>query len=77
MRNFAGLRSVFEKVTASFERQLERIGAIDFQGLEIKSWNFSIQAPLLSQYRKKFDHILVDEFQDTNDVQTGVDSQAL
>ncbi|OQA62297.1 MAG: ATP-dependent DNA helicase PcrA [bacterium ADurb.Bin270] len=65
------LRSVFKKVTASLERQLERIGALDFQGLEIKVLELLDSSPeALDHYRKKFDHILVDEFQDTNDAQT-------
>ncbi|PIR26234.1 MAG: hypothetical protein COX62_00045 [Deltaproteobacteria bacterium CG_4_10_14_0_2_um_filter_43_8] len=43
---------------------------IDFQGLELKTLELFEQRPEVPQYfQNKMKHILVDEFQDTNDVQ--------
>jgi len=52
-------------------RAMERIGCIDFQELEVKTFELLTKVPSVREaYQKKFEHILVDEFQDTSDIQS-------
>ncbi len=68
---FDAMRSVFNDVSAALSARFARLGAIDFQELEILVLTlFDSHPEVLEQYRRRFGHILVDEFQDTNDLQT-------
>ena len=58
------------RVYSAYEAACERAGVVDFaelllRSLELLRNNQDIQ----SHYRKRFQHILVDEFQDTNSIQ--------
>jgi len=65
------LSEVWSRVAQNLSSHFERIGALDFQELEIKALQLFDEHPeVLEGYRKKFRHILIDEFQDTNDLQT-------
>lgn len=67
----SALKSLFERSELRLSKHYERINAIDFQDLEIRALKLLAENnDILTQYRKKFRHILVDEFQDTNDIQT-------
>ena len=56
-----------EKLLAQFDQT----GSLDFQELEIRTLSLLEKNPdVLKAYRKRFKHLLVDEFQDTNDIQT-------
>ncbi len=58
------------KVYTEYEQLCERESLVDFGELLLRSLNlFSSNEQLLSHYQKRFKHILVDEFQDTNEVQ--------
>ncbi|MBT3181113.1 MAG: ATP-dependent helicase [Deltaproteobacteria bacterium] len=62
---------VFSEVEKNIAIHLSRLGALDFQDLEIRAIDLINRHPdILASYQKKFRHILVDEFQDTNDAQT-------
>jgi DNA helicase-2/ATP-dependent DNA helicase PcrA len=77
----AGLRAAF--VTAddaysrrmlefyqAYEQQCQREGAVDFAELLLRSYELLNRNEILCQhYRERFRHILVDEFQDTNQLQ--------
>lgn len=65
------LASVYARVEERLQAQFSRTGSLDFQELEIKAIQLLDENPdVLQSYRRRFKHILVDEFQDTNDAQT-------
>ena len=50
-----------------YEKSLKAANALDFDDLIMKTMElFSEHAPVLDYYRRKFEYILVDEYQDTN-----------
>lgn len=52
-------------------REMRRLGAIDFQELEIRTLELlNRHHSVCAAYSRKFKHILVDEYQDTSDVQS-------
>jgi len=58
------------KVYEAYESLCRRSGLVDFAELLLRSHELWLQQPtLLEHYRQRFQHILVDEFQDTNAVQ--------
>jgi DNA helicase-2/ATP-dependent DNA helicase PcrA len=60
------LRSVY----SSYQERCDRLGLIDFAEILLRCQELFINHPaLLSHYQKRFAHLLVDEFQDTNAVQ--------
>ncbi len=70
-RILAALARVFARAQEQLQNQFERAGGLDFQALEIRTLDLLRDHPeVLAAYRKRFRHLLVDEFQDTNDLQT-------
>eukprot|EP01132_Coremiostelium_polycephalum_P012643 gene12643-15443_t len=62
----ATMRSIYE----AYEVACQRAGVIDFSELLLRALDLWRDNPgLLAHYQKRFRHILVDEFQDTNAVQ--------
>ena len=62
----ATMRSIYE----AYEAACARAGVIDFSELLLRALDLWRDQPgLLAHYQKRFRHILVDEFQDTNAVQ--------
>ncbi|HEY4581548.1 MAG TPA: DNA helicase II, partial [Lysobacter sp.] len=61
---------VMRKVYAAYQERCDRAGLVDFAELLLRAHELLRDAPqLLSHYRNRFRQILVDEFQDTNDIQ--------
>ncbi len=57
-------------IYAAYDEQCQREGVVDFAELLLRSYELlSRNEPLCSHYRARFQHILVDEFQDTNRLQ--------
>jgi DNA helicase-2/ATP-dependent DNA helicase PcrA len=53
-----------------YDQQCQREGVVDFAELLLRSYELLARnAPLRAHYQARFQHILVDEFQDTNDLQ--------
>ncbi|MGI6713690.1 MAG: ATP-dependent helicase [Bacilli bacterium] len=53
-----------------YEKRLEKNFALDFDDLLIKTINILQKFPKIrTKWQKRFDFILIDEFQDTNDIQ--------
>ncbi|BCX80665.1 DNA helicase II/ATP-dependent DNA helicase PcrA [Methylomarinovum caldicuralii] len=53
-----------------YERQCQRAGLVDFGELLLRAHELLRDRPaLLEHYRRRFGHVLVDEFQDTNTIQ--------
>ncbi|HYB63890.1 MAG TPA: 3'-5' exonuclease, partial [Steroidobacteraceae bacterium] len=54
----------------AYEDACARTGVVDFAELLLRAFELWRDNPqLLSSYRRRFRHVLVDEFQDTNDIQ--------
>ena len=58
------------QVYEAYEAQCEREGVVDFAELLLRSYELMRDNdPLREHYRRRFRHLLVDEFQDTNTLQ--------
>ena len=58
------------KVYAAYEQLCRQGGLVDFAELLLRSHELWLErADLLDHYRRRFGHLLVDEFQDTNRIQ--------
>jgi DNA helicase-2/ATP-dependent DNA helicase PcrA len=65
-----GTRRVMIKVYAAYEETCRRSGVVDFAELLLRSFELWRDQPqLLAHYQRRFRHVLVDEFQDTNAIQ--------
>ncbi|WP_203142284.1 DNA helicase II [Marinobacter mangrovi] len=62
--------SVMLKIYRQYEKQCQLSGLVDFGELLLRSHELWLKKPeLLGHYQRRFQHILVDEFQDTNTIQ--------
>lgn len=60
------------RVYTAYEQACTRAGVVDFAELLLRSLELlRDNAALLGHYQSRFRHLLVDEFQDTNDIQYG------
>jgi DNA helicase II / ATP-dependent DNA helicase PcrA len=65
-------RQMMIRVYAAYEDACRRSGVVDFAELLLRSFElWRDNAELLAHYQRRFQHILVDEFQDTNAIQYG------
>ncbi|MUH73559.1 DNA helicase II [Psychrosphaera haliotis] len=61
---------VMVKVYEAYQQACDRAGLVDFAEILLRSHEVLATHPdVLSHYRKRFRHVLVDEFQDTNSIQ--------
>ncbi len=64
------IRSVIEQVYPEYDRYLKSNNLVDFQDLLVLQLKlFNKRPDVLEKYQNMFEYILVDEFQDTNDLQ--------
>jgi DNA helicase-2/ATP-dependent DNA helicase PcrA len=62
--------STMARIYQSYEEACARGGTLDFAELLLRSHELWLKRPdILEHYRRRFRHVLVDEFQDTNAVQ--------
>ena len=60
----------FVQLYEAYENQCQREGVVDFAELLLRTYELlSRNQPLREHYQARFKHILVDEFQDTNNLQ--------
>jgi DNA helicase-2/ATP-dependent DNA helicase PcrA len=58
------------RLYADYEEACQRAGVVDFAELLLRAYElWRDNEPMLEHYRRRFRHVLVDEFQDTNDIQ--------
>jgi len=63
-------RRQFIKLYQDYEEACQRAGVLDFAELLLRAFELWRDHPeLLGHYRRRFQHVLVDEFQDTNTIQ--------
>ncbi len=59
-----------QRVYLAYEQTCQRSGLVDFAELLLRTHEFLREQPdVLEHYRRRFHHVLVDEFQDTNRLQ--------
>ena len=63
-----GLKTYLREFYLCYEQTLKEHHAMDFDGLLINA-NKLLEEEIMENYRERFEHILVDEFQDFNPVQ--------
>jgi ATP-dependent helicase/nuclease subunit A len=68
-RVYSHLAELLELFSVRFERAKERRGGVDFEDLQILAARLLERAEIGQSYRRRFSHLLVDEFQDTNRLQ--------
>jgi len=62
----------YVRVYTAYEAACERAGVVDFAELLLRALEtLRDNEGLLTHYRKRFSHLLIDEFQDTNAIQYG------
>jgi DNA helicase II / ATP-dependent DNA helicase PcrA len=53
-----------------YEAQCQRAGVVDFAELLLRAYELWLKNPeILKHYQRRFQHVLIDEFQDTNAIQ--------
>jgi len=58
------------KIYTEYEAQCQRAGVVDFAELLLRAYELWLYQPaILEHYRRRFRHVLIDEFQDTNAIQ--------
>jgi DNA helicase-2/ATP-dependent DNA helicase PcrA len=63
-------RSQLIRLYAAYEEACARSGVVDFAELLLRAYElWRDNAALLAHYQRRFQHVLVDEFQDTNAIQ--------
>ena len=63
-------RKELVRIYAAYEEACRRAGVVDFAELLLRAYEVWRDRPeLLAHYRHRFQHVLVDEFQDTNSIQ--------
>jgi DNA helicase II / ATP-dependent DNA helicase PcrA len=63
-------RAQLLRLYAAYEEACARAGVVDFAELLLRAYElWRDNAALLAHYRRRFGHVLVDEFQDTNAIQ--------
>jgi DNA helicase II / ATP-dependent DNA helicase PcrA len=64
------VRSQMIKLYATYEETCARAGVVDFAELLLRAFElWRDNESMLAHYRRRFQHVLVDEFQDTNAIQ--------
>jgi ATP-dependent helicase/nuclease subunit A len=64
------LRELVSRFGARYEQLKEDRAALDFEDLQLKAVELlRTSDPVRQRYREQFGHLMVDEFQDTNDLQ--------
>ena len=60
----------YQQIYTIYQQECERGGLVDFGELLLRAYELWRDNPdLLAHYRERFQHVLVDEFQDTNTIQ--------
>jgi len=65
-----GIKRTWLLVYSAYEQACAQSGLVDFAELLLRAYELWLNNPeLLAHYQQRFQHILVDEFQDTNTIQ--------
>nr|WP_245565291.1 DNA helicase PcrA [Nocardioides insulae] len=65
-----GVEEIYAKAYATYQRRLREANALDFDDLIMTTVHLFREFPVVREtYRRRFRHVLVDEYQDTNHAQ--------
>jgi DNA helicase-2/ATP-dependent DNA helicase PcrA len=63
-------RRMLIKLYTEYEAQCQRTGVVDFAELLLRAYELWLYNPeILRHYQRRFQHVLIDEYQDTNAIQ--------
>jgi DNA helicase-2/ATP-dependent DNA helicase PcrA len=63
-------RQTLIRIYKEYEAQCQKTGVVDFAELLLRAYELWRDRPeILQHYRRRFRHVLIDEFQDTNSIQ--------
>ena len=63
-------RQTLIRIYKEYEAQCQKTGVVDFAELLLRAYELWRDRPdILAHYRRRFRHVLIDEFQDTNSIQ--------
>ncbi len=71
-KEYEGLKDIDQimRVFAQYEKRLKESNGLDFDDLLTKTYDLFVKCPeVLDFYARRFEYVLVDEFQDTNKIQ--------
>ncbi|GGB43364.1 DNA helicase [Oceanisphaera marina] len=64
------VQQTYQRIYQVYQDTCDRAGLVDFAELLLRAHELWLQKPhILAHYQQRFQHILVDEFQDTNSIQ--------
>lgn len=70
VESYDSFRRRLIEIYTLYETQCQREGVVDFPELLLRAYELlSSNAPIREHYQRRFKHVLVDEFQDTNTLQ--------
>jgi len=69
---FSGLCEIFDKCRAEYRRLKDAENLLDFNDIEEKAIEAAQDESIRDSISKQYRHILIDEFQDTNNLQAGI-----
>ncbi|WP_395480218.1 DNA helicase II [Candidatus Curculioniphilus buchneri] len=62
--------NTYQKIYRTYQDMCDRAGIVDFSELLLRAYELWLHKPhILYHYQKRFSNILIDEFQDTNQIQ--------
>ncbi len=64
------ISQTYQRIYTAYQEACDRAGLVDFAELLLRAYELWLQKPhILEHYQQRFSHLLVDEFQDTNNIQ--------
>lgn len=70
LQSYDAIEQTWINIYAAYQEACDRAGMVDFGELLLRSHELWLNKPhILSHYQERFSNILVDEFQDTNNIQ--------
>lgn len=66
---YKSLFKILEELDLSYKRKKDAFGGLDYEDLQIKTNQLLEDEEILAKYQEKYRYIMIDEFQDTNELQ--------
>ena len=66
---YKSLFKILEELDKSYKKKKDAFGGLDYEDLQIKTNELLEDRDILAKYQEKYRYIMIDEFQDTNELQ--------
>ena len=63
---------IVKEMDIDYSARKREQGALDYEDLQIQAYKLLLQDEILQKYQEKFKYIMIDEFQDTNQLQKNI-----